>query len=160
MCPVSILVICLLVATRSNAGITNSSAKSVLPCQWRQHHTAGAALYYQVLLVCTPAAGRNLVMLSSTRFCTWYPVVPSTGHQKMVLWYLVPGTRYHDDTSGGNLVMLPGFMHSSTGITAPAQCCWYQVGRSMVPGCTFIHSLLSAPLILLLAFLYLSLRSL
>ena len=64
----------------------------------------------------------------------------------------------NDDTSGGNLVMLPGFMHSSTGITAPAQCCWYQVGRSMVPGCTFIHSLLSAPLILLLALLYLSLR--
>ena len=116
-------------------------------CTW-------CSLYYQVLLVCTPAAGRNLVMLSSTRFCTWYPVVPSTGHQKMVLWYLVPGTRYHDDTSGRNLVL----MHSSTGITAPAQCCWYQVGRSMVPGCTFIHSLLSAPLILLLALLYLSLR--
>ena len=85
--------------------------------------------------------------------------------EKYNLGWILPITgRYHDDTSGGNLVMLPdcvlvpGFMHSSTGITAPAQCCWYQVGRSMVPGCTFIHSLLSAPLILLLALLYLSLR--
>ena len=74
-----------------------------------------------------------------------------SGHQTMVLWwYLVPGS-YHDDTSGGNLVMLPdwvpGFMHSSTGMTAPAQCCWgYLVLSRQVYGTTrlYIHTQLTA----------------
>ncbi len=88
---VSILVICILVATRSNAGILPTVVALNRFCPVNDGSTillAGAALYYQVLLVCTQAAaGRNLVMLSSNRLCTWYLVVPSTGHQTMVLCY-------------------------------------------------------------------------